>query len=307
MPDPYTVMHAGFHKTGAAGLHKILDRNEDALQKRGINAVHHRHMRKNFTAPCQQNAGGSRQTVMDDRKLRKVTGRFFDQVKKDGPDRLILTDQNIAGSIRPAIKTGQLYRHAGPIMKVVAQQIPFTVNEIHLVVRNYADFFTALYLDYIADLKRHDTDFVTPQAMCDAVFKRLSGWHDVVGPIRSQFPQSKIMLWRFEGFDQASGGMTPLLQHLVGDTIDATSLETGKRSKQGPAISNRAVAELGLLMKTDGAKVKRETLQAVLKAFPDDPPFDPWQDWERAHLDRLYGRDIVRLGTDKTITIMQPA
>ena len=115
MTEPYTVLHGGFHKTASTFLQKTLQRNKGRLAKSGVHYVPHRDLRAAYTVPCQQNAyqtiGIRRKTVIDDQTLHDMGKTFFAPIIQDNPDRLILSDENLAGHCGNCVKTGQLYRN----------------------------------------------------------------------------------------------------------------------------------------------------------------------------------------------------
>jgi hypothetical protein len=298
MPDPYTVIHGGFHKTGATFLQKMLGQNQAVLSKHGIYTADHRDMRKHFTAPCQQHRGSETSKPQNQKRLRKRTQRFFEPIVAAAPDRLIMTDQNLAGGSHHCVRTGELYRHCDAYMNVVASEIPFNVDEIHLGLRNYADYFAATYVDYISALRPNSSNFVSPRAMCDLVFKRLSGWDDVVSSFCANVPSAKITLWRFEDFAAQPTMQAQVIQNLLGGKFDIAKLKTDKAPLPVLETSARAMTEVQLVIESDGLQAGAKQLRALQKAYPcttQSDAFDPWEHWERAHLTRLYDQDMDKL------------
>ena len=313
MPEPYAILHGGFHKTASTFLQKTLKRNEGFLDKRGVHYVHHRHMRKQFTVPCQLNAyhsiGVRRKTVIKDDALRDLTEDFFAKLVKSPPHRLVLTDENLAGHCGHCIKTGDLYQYRDPFMKVFSREIPFEIKEVHLAIRNYADFFAAAYVEYVRSLQTNSVRFVRQEDMCEQVFRRLPAWNGVINTAAAHFPKARIHVWRFEDFI-ADPGMGPrILGNLVGDGVDVSRLKEARGDSRRPSASARAMAEIQMLIERDGIAAAAEQANAIQKKFPRNAKngtFDPWSAWERAHLTRLYDRDFARLRTNDSVTILTP-
>jgi hypothetical protein len=313
MTEPYTVLHGGFHKTATTFLQKSLQRNKGRLARAGTHYVPHRDLRKEFTVPCQQNAyqaiGIKRKTVIDDHTLRQMTGKFFQPIKAKAPQRLILSDENLAGHCGNCIKTGQLYRYRDPFMASFAKEVPYPVREIYLSVRNYADFFAAAYVEYFRSLQSDSTNITTSLRMRTRVFNHMPGWNGVINIVSKHFPGAQIYVWKFEDF-VANTDMAPLLlQKLVGDAVDVRSFDAPKGNSKRQSASARAMAELELLALTDGLSDVVAQRRDIQKRYPrneQNGTFDPWHPWERAHLLRLYDTDMARLGTNRQVTLLTP-
>ncbi len=313
MAEPYTVLHGGFHKTATTFLQKSLQRNKGKLNKASIHYVPHRDLRKSFTVPCQQNAyqsiGIRRKTKISDGELYDLTSTFFEPVTKNPPQRLVLSDENLAGHCGNCVKTGQLYRYRDAFMASFSKSTPYPVREIYLSVRNYADFFAAAYVEYFRSLQEDSTNVTTTQVMRTRLFNHMPGWNGVLNVVTKHFPQAHIYVWRFEDF-VADDAMAPaLLQRLVGDAVDVHSFDAPQGESKRQTASARAMAELEMIAQVEGLPslvAKRQDIQARYPRNAENGRFDPWLPWERAHLDRLYADDIMRLRTNKHVTVLDP-
>jgi len=313
MSDPYTVLHGGFHKTATTFLQKSLQRNKGRLLREGTYYVPHRDLRKEYTVPCQQNAyqaiGIKRKTVIDDPTLHKIAEKFFKPIKAKSPERIILSDENLAGHCGNCIKTGQLYRYRDPFIASFAKEVPYPVREIFLSVRNYADFFAAAYVEYFRSLQSDSTQITTSRRMRTRVFNHMPGWNGVINVISKHFPHARIYLWKFEDF-VADPDMAPkLLQKLAGDAVDVHEFDAPKGNSKRQSASARAMAVLELMALTDGVEnvvAQRRDIQSGYPRNKTNGTFDPWDPWERAHLLRLYDRDMARLATNRHVTLLTP-
>lgn len=313
MSEPYVILHGGFHKTASTFLQKSLQRNKGRLAKDGVCYVPHRQLRKHFTVPCQQNAytaiGIRRRTVIDDAALHKMTTEFFEPIVNDAPRRLILSDENLAGHCGNCVKTGQLYRYRDPFVAAFAKEVPYPVREIYLAVRNYADFFSAAYVEYVRSLQDDSSAITASRTMCTRIFNHMPGWNGVINIMTKHFPQAKIYVWKFEDFVEDPGMATDILRHLVGSGVDVQSFKEPKGNTQRRSASARAMAELELLAFTQGLPnmvAHRKEIQARFPRNAQNGVFDPWHPWERAHLGRLYAEDMRRLQTNSAVTILEP-
>lgn len=313
MGEPYIVLHGGFHKTATTFLQKSLQRNGGRLARAGIHYVPHRDLRKEFTVPCQQNAyqaiGIQRKTVIDDPTLRKMTEQFFQPIKEKKPQRIILSDENLAGHCGNCVKTGQLYRYRDPFMASFAKETPYPVREIYLAVRNYADFFSAAYVEYFRSLQSDSSEITTSRNMCALVFNHMPGWNGVINVVSKHFPGAQIYVWKFEDFAADTSMAPKLLQKLAGDSVDISTFDEPKGNSKRQSASARAMAELELMALTEGLErvvAQRREIQARFPRSVENQAFDPWLAWERAHLSRLYERDIERLLTNRQVSMLNP-
>lgn len=313
MSDPYTVLHGGFHKTASTFLQRILHRNQGYMRKQGVYYVHHRDMRKEFTVPCQLNAymhaGVHRKTVIDDDMLRGMTQEFFAPIAAERPHRLILSDENLAGHCGHCVKFGQIYRFRDPFIRASAKEIPYPVREVHLAVRNYADFFAAAYVEYIRSLQEDSPDITFPHTMTDKVFKRLPGWVGAIESVKTFFPSAKIYLWTFEDFRDNPAMANQIIRNLVGPDVDTAKFKEPKDEQRRPSASAKAMQEIQNTVLAHGiaeGSRQRRVIQDMYPRNSVNKGFDPWSPWERAHLTNLYAKDLSRLAKDPAVVLVQP-
>ncbi|PRY75059.1 hypothetical protein CLV80_11496 [Yoonia maritima] len=312
MTEPYTVLHGGFHKTASTYLQRILHRNQGFMDKRGVHYVHHRVMRKQFTVPCQENSylnlGIKRNDIIEAAELRDLTSAFFEPLKERNPERLILSDENLAGHCGHCAKRGALYRFRDAFMSVTAREIPFTVREVHLAVRNYPDFYAAAYVEYIRSLRAISPTVIFPNVMVDRVMNNLLGWNGVITQVQKYFPEAKIYIWKFEDFRDDPNMANQIIRNLAGPNIDITKFKTPKDDRRRPSASARAMSEIQNLILSVGIAEAAGQIRNIQEQFPrnaENAGFDPWSDWERKHLSNLYENDIARLGNDPAVTIVK--
>jgi len=313
MADPYTVLHGGFHKTASTFLQKTLQRNSGKLLRHDVKYVPHRDIRKQFTVPCQQNVayekGFRRKTLLTPEQLREMTSAFFQPILEERPRRLVLSDENLAGHCGHCVRSGNLYRYRKPFIAAFARELPIPIHEIHLSVRNYADFFSAAYIEYLRSLTGKNDQFATSQKMCWRVFQHMPGWNGVINTLTKSFPETRIVVWRFEDFVKEPKLKTQILQNLAGDDIDVSRFDPPQERHRRPSASGAAVRKLELVALTEGVRRMVELRQDIQTDFPrseEYPVFDPWDPWERAHLLRLYDRDMARLATNRHVTLLTP-
>lgn len=305
--QPYIVLHGGFHKTATSHIQSMLARNAKQLERAGVHYVHHRDMRKRLTVPVQCNVynklGMDWDPKISDDELKEMTGAFFDEIAQDGPKRIILSDENMAGHCGHCVKRGVLYRWRRRLIEVFAAQFPNGVNEVHLGVRNYADFFASAYVEYLRSVTGQW--FVDEPKMRRQVMENMPNWHNILKSVVTLFPGAKVVVWRYEDFRRLD---TRILANLCGPGVDVSSLKTPKDTNKRPTASGHAVAELLQLIHKDGADAALEQRVALQEAYPRGAEFgsyDPWTAQERAHLTRMYARDLDDIRANPEITVLE--
>lgn len=305
---PHLVLHGGFHKTATSHIQSILARNSKMLEREGVHYVHHRDMRKRLTVPVQCNVynsvGMDWDPKISDEDLRGMTVAFFDELLGQGAERIILSDENMAGHCGHCVKRGVLYRWRRKLIEVFAAQFPNEVSEVHLGIRNYADFFASAYVEYLRSVTGQW--FVDEPRMRKQVMENMPSWHNILKTVVTFFPSARIYVWRYEDFRQID---RVILSNLCGPGIDAAKLKEPKDRNKRPTASGRAVAELLHMIHRDGAEqalAERVTLQEKYPRGPDYRSYDPWLPQERAHLTRVYERDVADIAANPEITMVWP-
>ncbi len=302
------MVHGGVHKTATSYVQSILQRNAGRMRKSGVHYIHHRDTRKIFTYPCQLNGyeklGMNFKTKYPDDKLRKQTAKFFKKVGAKPGERIILSDENMAGHCGQCVNAGVLYQRRQTIMPIFAREIPYPVRQVHLAVRNYADFFASAYVEF---LRSASGDNVISEAqMKIKMLSNLPSWTGFIDDVAAAFPGAELVLWRHEDFGRLS---ERIIGNLCGPDIDVSKLETPKRSRGRPSASHRAVQELLIeIARVGGAAAleKRVEIQETYPRGPDWPGYDPWSAPERAHLTRIYEKDVAEIARRESIRFLTP-
>ena len=306
---PYIVLHGGFHKTATSHVQSMLARNSKMLDRAGVHYVHHRDTRKRLTVPVQCNVynsiGMDWDPKISDDELQEMTRDFLSELLEARPKRLILSDENMAGHCGHCVKRGVLYRWRRKLIEVFAQQFPEGVDEVHLGLRNYADFFASAYVEYLRSVSGQW--FVDEPVMRRQVMENMPSWHNILKSVVTFFPNAKVFVWKYEDFRQID---QQILANLCGPGIDVSALKEPKDRNKRPTASGRAVAELLQLIHRDGADKALERRVELQETYPrgkEYGSYDPWTPHERAHLTRIYERDIEEIRGNPDITLIDAA
>lgn len=306
--QPYVIVHGGVNKTATSYVQGILKRNAGKLRKRGVHYIHHRHTRKDYTYPCQLNGyeklGLDYRRKFSDAALAAQARIFFDSVSAGPDERIILSDENMSGHCGHCVRTGDVYTLRDTLVPIFAANIPFPVKEVHLAIREYADFFASAYVEFLRSASGQH--LVSDQQMKRAVLSRLPSWVDLVELVQKSFPNAEIVLWRHEDF----GVLSPrIIQNLCGPEIEVNDFVLPKRSHDRPSASHRAIEVLlseASRIGSEAALAKRAEIQEKYPRGPEWPRYDPWSSQERKHFGRLYQKDMETLRVMEGVTLLTP-
>lgn len=294
---PYVVVHGGVHKTATSYVQSILQRNAGKLRKSGVHYIHHRDTRKEYTYPTQLNGyeklGLAFRRKMSDDDLKKQARKFFRKIKAKPDERIILSDENMPGHCGQCVRTGSLYSRREMLIPIFANNIPYPVREVHLAIRNYADFFASAYVEFLRSAKGENV--FSEDQMKREVLTHMPSWLGFLELVHQSFPEARLILWRHEDFGALSDR---IIGNLCGPDIDIETLASPKRSRGRPSASHRAIRELLSEIERVGgedALARRVEIQDRFPRGPDFPGYDPWTGDERAHLMRVYDRDVAEI------------
>lgn len=304
--EPEFILHGGFHKTATSHIQSTLGRNVAKLKRAGIHYVHHRDTRKRLTVPVSCNVynkiGLDWDPNISDEDLKRMTAAFFEEVMASGAQRIILSDENMAGHCGHCVKRGLLYRWRGKLVETFAAQFIGPVSEVHLGIRNYADFFASAYIEYLRSYV--GSRFVGEASMRRQVLANMPNWHKVLKTVKAAFPDARLIVWPFENFRKIDA---TVLQNLCGEGVDIADLKAPNDKNKRPSASGRAVRELLQAIYREGSAAALERRVEIQERFPRGQgygSYDPWTAQERAHLTRIYHSDLAAIRHDPAIELL---
>ncbi|GGO59618.1 hypothetical protein SAMN05444398_1106 [Roseovarius pacificus] len=307
-PKPHFILHGGFHKTASTHIQSTLNRNKKKLQRHGITYVHHRDTRKKLTVPCQfhvyQQLGLNFEIKYSEEELKEISEKYFEEVLSGAGARIIISDENMAGHCGHCVKRGLLYRWRNRLLRTFAQQFPFPVAEVHLAVRNYADFFSAAYVEFLRSSTSQN--FLDVSEMKIRVLEHMPSWYKLILTVGENFPEARINVWKYEDYRALE---KQVFANLCGPDFDLELLEPPADKNRRPTASGRAVEEVLKLIYRHGADYALSRRVEIQEQFPksaENGVFDPWTPSERAHLTRMYERDIDDIRANPDITLIEP-
>ena len=198
--------HIGAHRTASTALQQHLSLNRTDLAKAGVVYWGPKITRGGLF----RGAIGGVEGVMAWQE-RRCAGRCTmraDAVRQTGANHLIISDENMIGSLRGALENTGLYPDAGRRIAVYANGFAKHRLTVALCVRDYADWWTsslAFRLLRGGPLPRTD--------MREHLVTQPRRWRHLVEELARVLPDARIAVWTFEASANAPHRLT---QELTG-------------------------------------------------------------------------------------------
>ena len=184
------IVHLGVHRTGSTSFQASLSNNRGILQAEGIAL---------WTPQVLRQMAGFSKTVMMVRggqapALKTMLARECDQLQADGMRQLLISEENIIGTMEANLRRASLYPDATERLQAYAQILPVAPKRIAIGVRNLIDYWVSVY-GYVLDTAK-----ALPQPF-DKLAPRLAqagGWLPLIETVRHVFPNAEIVVWPME-------------------------------------------------------------------------------------------------------------
>lgn len=248
-----TVLHLGAHKTATTFAQRVLWRSRDRLAEEGIAYLRLNDFREQVTRRIWRNDPRSPDEIAEAQAKARA---YIASATPAGAQRLILSDENLLGTPREIVSARALYPKAAARLEAIAEVIAPDI--IYLGLRNAADFGRSIYVE---DLFYKESSYVSPAEFREGWLAQDHAWDPLITTIAEQFPESRIVLWDFDGRTR------PVQQVL--SLSGLTSVDDLTRSVDRRASPSRAATEaLIKVIEAEGKAAGIEQRPAIKKQFP---------------------------------------
>jgi hypothetical protein len=115
----------------------------------------------------------------------------------EGADSIVLSDENLLGSLYCFSRKNGLYPGADENLKVITSLFEKDIDiVIYLSIRSYASWLESVYLQFLKKGKR----LVAFEEFIELAHVESMSWYALVRRLSAAAPAAKIMLWRYEAF-----------------------------------------------------------------------------------------------------------
>ena len=177
------IVHIGAHRTGTTSFQTLLGKYRENLADRNVQALTPGILRKKarIVKTTTPKRSSSNQLATAEHRWKLV-----ESLLKDG-QRVVMSEENILGSMEPCLRKAQLYPHLRRRLKNLAPLLQ-NANELILVVRKAQDWWNSL----IAVSAKQGAIPTTEQVQKISICSR--GWHHVVAEICEFYPEIPLRL-----------------------------------------------------------------------------------------------------------------
>ena len=174
------VLHIGAHRTGSTVVIKNLEANAGVLGAEGWTIWTPPMMRK-----MREFAPSTDAAVRAANRLA-----FAARLAESGAERLLISEENILGSMLANLKRATFYKSARSRLAAYAALLPAPPRRVAMGIRSYDEYWASCYA-YVG-MSRPLPRF-SEMALAYAASSR--GWLDLIDDVRAAFPDSEILVW----------------------------------------------------------------------------------------------------------------
>lgn len=288
------VLHAGAQFTDEGKLLNSLNKNQDLLVRQGI-----------ITPPPSSYRRQIRDTLGQMKKSKMATdfkGAVMSGMIGDArPERLILSNENLFGIPRLAIKDGKFFPNAPDRLRSLSSLFYGEELELFLAIRNPASFLPAL----VKASSKHSIEDLTEN--CDPANLR---WSELILSLREAVPHVPITVWCNED--------TPLIWEELLRSLAALDKNTdiaGHLDLLHSIMTAEGISRLEAFL-TDNPGMTEQQKRRIYSAFLDkfalkqeieevlDLP--GWTSGMVDSMSKTYEEDVFRIEQIPGVTLIQP-
>lgn len=213
------ILHLGAHRTGSTTFEKTLAKNADVLRAEGIGVWAPADVRQmdGFSDICntqQQLEQGEAKAVLKAAHARELLQDNLSEARASGLSSLLISEENILGTMQRNLLRQQLYDNAGWRLKTYAHFLQTPPKRVVLGLRSYGAYWRSIYMFAL-----HKRPLGPFSNFSYELATQPLGWCDLIAHIRAAFPQSELCVWTQEGF---RGNEVAIISEALGrDTVGA--------------------------------------------------------------------------------------
>lgn len=195
------ILHIGAHRTGTSSLQHWMAANAVPLAAAGTVVWGPARTRGGlFEGLVKHPARVTPEVARAAGRAAAAITAELDGLAATGVTRLIVSEENMLGSIRNNLAEARLYPDATPRLARIAAAFGGRVSRVALAVRGYDDWWSSV----LAFAVGRGSSVPAPEALSSLARQR-EGWPEVARAVQQAFPAAPLTVWPFEAF----GGAAP--------------------------------------------------------------------------------------------------
>lgn len=204
------ILHVGAHRTGTTSFQQYMRGNSDVLRHRGVA----------FWGPERTRAGlfdgllsgRSARSQKPARAIGRVRLNCAGQIRR-GTRNLIVSEENMIGSVRDNLRHTRLYRGLGERMARVNQAFDEQVGQVFLTIRSLERYWASAMAFAVPGGAK-----VPCRDALDRIVTQPRSWRGVITDLACAMPGAQILVVPFE---QIAGRPDDLLEFMTYGAFDA--------------------------------------------------------------------------------------
>lgn len=190
------TLHLGAHRCASTTLQRFLQRNVTALGDAGVATWGPKRTRDGLFAGLTQRAAAVTPSIAR-RGMRScgVIAIEITRLRQDGYRDLIISDENLIGSVRSNLVAQSLYSDTILRLERILAGIGPNPRRIGIAIRAYDKFWASS----LAFCMARGMPAPSPNVLT-ALSNQARRWRDVIEDIATIFPRSELLVWPFERF-----------------------------------------------------------------------------------------------------------
>lgn len=188
------ILHIGAHRCATTSFQEYMRQNAHGLARQGIGYWGPFHTRNGLFHGIQP--GPARVTGRD--LARRARGRLqlnLSDCQEQGVQQLLISDENMIGTLRENLRLGDLYSGAGERMARFSHAFGRTVGDVVLSIRSLDSYWTSALAYAVARGHR-----VPTAATLEGLVQAPRSWRDVITDIACAMPDARLHVLPFETF-----------------------------------------------------------------------------------------------------------
>jgi hypothetical protein len=288
-PEFQIVLHLGAHKTATTYLQSRLGRSAELLRENGVCYVRVGELREAVLSVRDRTSLPNRIAAVRNWRTAGVYRRYLREAEDAECRRLVISEENLLGSLAVLVKTGFFYHAIQKRLEPVFKGLNGRPVTALLAVRSYDTFMASVW----SQLIRNEGYCKIDEEIKARLLAVPRGWVEVIQDIISALPAgSQLRLWRYEDFIKDD---TEVISALVGAENCNHVAQIAQHML--PRLSVRAMKRLDELSR-NGMPTGPENVKRVGKRFSKEKgfkPYSPWTDEQIGILSKRYEEDIARI------------
>lgn len=190
------ILHIGMHRTGTTSFQALLRQNKAVLAARAMTVWGPDRTRNGLFTGLIHNPEELTPDMI--RRGDRAAGLIrieMERSARSGQTRLLVSEENIAGSIRSNLRSSRLYPQIDGRLERIAGAFAGRVTRVGMAIRSYDGLWSsALAYGLMHGMPLPDQDRL------DRLVTQPRRWRDLVRSVHSAFSGAEVLVWPFERF-----------------------------------------------------------------------------------------------------------